>query len=228
MYNNYQTLTLICPKCHTPNAFDIDTFSEFSYCQCASCKKEFTIQLATIRSKRTKSNKKGNYSFHSIRLVTPSKEEKLTEFQSAYGLEPEMKSGDLVIFTYYKDVLFLIQNLTINNFTVIKDTRGLRGAAIFVAIIMCLILFKVVTCSPSRVVPNTPTPAAPLQQNIELNNIAPNNAAPIKNITSKKKKNTPTHYNTSGTREYFRGPRGGCFYYSASGKKVYVDRSVCN
>ena len=29
-------------------------------------------------------------------------------------------------------------------------------------------------------------------------------------------------------RKYYRGPRGGCYYYSASGKKVYVDHSYCN
>lgn len=27
---------------------------------------------------------------------------------------------------------------------------------------------------------------------------------------------------------YIRGPRGGCYYYSSSGRKVYVDRSLCN
>jgi hypothetical protein len=32
---------------------------------------------------------------------------------------------------------------------------------------------------------------------------------------------------TSG-RVYIRGPRGGCYYISDSGSKVYVDRSVCN
>lgn len=27
---------------------------------------------------------------------------------------------------------------------------------------------------------------------------------------------------------YIRGPRGGCYTYSASGNKRYVDRSMCN
>lgn len=27
---------------------------------------------------------------------------------------------------------------------------------------------------------------------------------------------------------YIRGPRGGCYYISGSGRKVYVDRSLCN
>lgn len=32
----------------------------------------------------------------------------------------------------------------------------------------------------------------------------------------------------SSSRTYIRGPRGGCYYYSASGNKVYVDRSLCS
>lgn len=33
---------------------------------------------------------------------------------------------------------------------------------------------------------------------------------------------------SSSGRGYIRGPRGGCYYYSSSGRKVYVDRSLCN
>ncbi len=33
---------------------------------------------------------------------------------------------------------------------------------------------------------------------------------------------------TSVEQGYIRGPRGGCYYISGSGRKVYVDRSLCN
>lgn len=33
---------------------------------------------------------------------------------------------------------------------------------------------------------------------------------------------------SSSGRTYVRGPRGGCYYYSGSGRKVYVDHSLCN
>jgi hypothetical protein len=33
---------------------------------------------------------------------------------------------------------------------------------------------------------------------------------------------------SSSGRTLIRGPRGGCYYYSGSGRKVYVDRSLCN
>lgn len=32
----------------------------------------------------------------------------------------------------------------------------------------------------------------------------------------------------SSNPSYIRGPRGGCYYYSSSGSKVYVSRSLCN
>lgn len=30
------------------------------------------------------------------------------------------------------------------------------------------------------------------------------------------------------TRNYIRGPRGGCYYINSNGNKTYVDRSLCN
>ena len=38
----------------------------------------------------------------------------------------------------------------------------------------------------------------------------------------------PSTPRTGGTGGYIRGPRGGCYYISSSGRKVYVDRSMCN
>ena len=44
-------------------------------------------------------------------------------------------------------------------------------------------------------------------------------------------KSTPepkTTRSESASRRYIRGPRGGCYYISGSGSKVYVSRSLCN
>ena len=41
-----------------------------------------------------------------------------------------------------------------------------------------------------------------------------------------KRRSTTTKRTT--VRSYHRGPRGGCYYYSSTGKKVYVSRSLCN
>jgi hypothetical protein len=42
---------------------------------------------------------------------------------------------------------------------------------------------------------------------------------------SKSERRTTTK---SYPRTYHTGPRGGCYYISSSGSKVYVDRSLCN
>jgi len=36
-----------------------------------------------------------------------------------------------------------------------------------------------------------------------------------------------TNYSNSSGRQYHTGKKGGCYYYSNSGKKVYVDHSYC-
>ncbi|MGQ2965853.1 MAG: hypothetical protein ACT6QL_08510 [Methylophilus sp.] len=36
------------------------------------------------------------------------------------------------------------------------------------------------------------------------------------------------HSNSVDSSRFIRGPRGGCYTYSASGNKRYVDRSLCN
>ena len=43
-----------------------------------------------------------------------------------------------------------------------------------------------------------------------------------------KKAASPAGTNKSGERKYIRGERGGCYYINASGRKQYVDHSLCN
>ena len=38
----------------------------------------------------------------------------------------------------------------------------------------------------------------------------------------------PTPRSNSADSHYIRGPRGGCYYISPSGRKLHVDRSMCN
>ena len=51
-------------------------------------------------------------------------------------------------------------------------------------------------------------------------------------VTQPSNKTNPTTtrpaYRPASSNRYTRGPRGGCFYLSSSGKKVYVDKSLCN
>lgn len=41
-----------------------------------------------------------------------------------------------------------------------------------------------------------------------------------RNLVLTPSRNTPS-------KQYIRGPRGGCFYYNSNGNKTYVDRGLC-
>jgi SH3 domain-containing protein len=51
---------------------------------------------------------------------------------------------------------------------------------------------------------------------------------PLRAITPTETDSAPEPTRSTEVRGYIRGPRGGCYYISGSGRKVYVDRSMCN
>ena len=135
------TLSIVCPKCHKQTVFTIDTAVEYSGCHCAACKTDFTVQLATVRSKSTRADKAARKNYHSVRIYTPSNDERLMDFET--GLTPvEMKANDNVIFIYLNDVLHIVQNKTINQYYIVKDAR-FGWAGILVGVLFVLfIVFK--------------------------------------------------------------------------------------
>lgn len=46
--------------------------------------------------------------------------------------------------------------------------------------------------------------------------------------SSPSSRRTNTSKSSSSSRNYIRGPRGGCYYINSNGNKTYVDRSMCN
>lgn len=107
-------VNIICPKCG--NLTDLSTTSEtFIYnIQCSACESQFTSYLAKVRAKRSRSyNKSGNRWF-SVRVKHPDKTEALVEFRSDYYSDLELRQSDDVVFSYWKNRVCIIQNLTIN------------------------------------------------------------------------------------------------------------------
>lgn len=51
---------------------------------------------------------------------------------------------------------------------------------------------------------------------------------PVRVVSPAETYSPPQPTRSSAERIYNRGPRGGCYYISGSGRKVYVDRSMCN
>lgn len=46
--------------------------------------------------------------------------------------------------------------------------------------------------------------------------------------SSPSSRRTNSSKSSSSSRNYIRGPRGGCYYINSNGNKTYVDRSMCN
>ena len=70
---------------------------------------------------------------------------------------------------------------------------------------------------------NASAPAqAPTQAGQPLTSVTPTEAPSPSDAP------TPQPTRSIENRAYIRGPRGGCYYISGSGRKVYVDRSMCN
>jgi hypothetical protein len=51
---------------------------------------------------------------------------------------------------------------------------------------------------------------------------------PITPSASRREPSRTVNSSSATARGYIRGPRGGCYYLSGSGRKVYVDHSLCN
>ena len=51
---------------------------------------------------------------------------------------------------------------------------------------------------------------------------------PVRVETPAETYSLPQSNRSTSDKVFIRGPRGGCYYVSGSGRKVYVDRSVCN
>jgi uncharacterized protein YgiM (DUF1202 family) len=51
---------------------------------------------------------------------------------------------------------------------------------------------------------------------------------PVRTVTPAQKYSLPQPSRSTAEKVLIRGPRGGCYYISGSGSKVYVDRSLCN
>jgi hypothetical protein len=61
-----------------------------------------------------------------------------------------------------------------------------------------------------------------------IENTTASEPEPMRVVVPAETYSLPRPTRSTAGRVYIRGPRGGCYYISDSGSKVYVDRSVCN
>jgi Zn-finger nucleic acid-binding protein len=139
MENTITPVNLICPNCHNQSIYSKNILIEFENNTCPKCKKVFISQLATVRTKNTKTVRELHY--HSLRIYTPTNAQKLIEFSTPKGQSVELKQGDNIALLYANQTLCIVQNVTINQYTIIQDKRGCAKNAAVLLVVMLFLLF---------------------------------------------------------------------------------------
>lgn len=135
---------IVCPKCEKQSFYKINITIERHDFQCQLCKSNFNIQLATVRTKNSRSYQKNGERVHNIRIITPNKQERLINFITWNHINPELKSGDIIILTHMDSKLFIIENKTINQYYVLAKNNGGCSRSTGVAIGTILLILKFV------------------------------------------------------------------------------------
>lgn len=68
----------------------------------------------------------------------------------------------------------------------------------------------------------------PVTETPRQQTVAPDYEPPTPSVPHRESSPETSTRTTGASRSYIKGPRGGCYYFSGSGRKVYVDRSLCN
>src|SRR5258708_33140581 len=124
-----QTINIVCPRCEMQINYSLNVSDPIAYQICPSCTQGFLPTLAIIRAKRSRGNKKYNRREFTIRIIDMFDRQRVIEFvrRSDYA-DFELRSKDLAVFTYIGDRLYVLQNLTTNQYMLIDTLRGLAKA----------------------------------------------------------------------------------------------------
>ncbi len=124
------TISLICPHCKAQSSLDVPHDGWFDV-TCTRCRRSYRTLLATVRGKRSRGSRRFGARDYSVRVRHSGVVEELIEYgQSGYG-DFELRSSDIVAFSYVGRTLIVTQNLTIRKHNVNNTTWGeiLQGTA---------------------------------------------------------------------------------------------------
>lgn len=126
---------IVCPNCEDQNIHDIYIHQHKSWFAllCPKCGNSFKSRIATTRSKRSALSRKGDRTSRefSIRIKNPDGTESLIEFANSSENDFELKSGDVVIFSYRNDHLRIIQNITLRRYMPVSNSACFIATCVF-------------------------------------------------------------------------------------------------
>lgn len=121
MYNSDQ-VNVICPKCENEEQHEYFGGRK-KIVTCSNCSTAFIFLVARIRAKRSRGNKRNNTREFDIRIILNGGSEEFIQFTNSRYEDIELRSKDLVVFSYLGDKLRVIQNVSILRYTKISEPR---------------------------------------------------------------------------------------------------------
>ena len=111
------TVRLVCPKCEAQNNFEVESPIPLSkQLVCPSCSTAFSSSIVTIRAKRGHNRPGSPGREYSVRVTNDAGTERLIEFVNSSAADIELRSKDVVVFSYLNNELRVVQNFTINQY----------------------------------------------------------------------------------------------------------------
>jgi len=100
------------------------TRAAYVWARCPDCRREFDVQLVTVRAKRSRGNRRGNTREFDLRVLLADGRERLLQFWNAAYEDFELRQGDELALYYDGRTLRAIQNFTIGEYYVIERRKG--------------------------------------------------------------------------------------------------------
>jgi len=116
-------MRLVCPKCEGQFLYGITLPRSRYGITCPSCHTGFTSRIVQIRAKHSRGSKKENRRRFSIRVTNFPGGEDLIEFVNAGYDDFELRARDIAAFSYRKNNLRIVQNLTIGRYMKVSQPK---------------------------------------------------------------------------------------------------------
>jgi hypothetical protein len=121
------SLRFVCPQCDEQYTYELPgqdlAYSKYQAITCGHCHKPFHPRVVTIRSKKSRGNKKLNAREFDVRIINLDTSEDLIQFVNYDYDDLQLSSKDRVAFIYADNKLRVVQNYTVNTYWKIKPKK---------------------------------------------------------------------------------------------------------
>lgn len=133
-------IKLVCPQCEVQTLHEVDSSNAMQVVVCSGCEQNFNVSIFTVRAKRARGDKSRNRREFSIRVIDNAGRERMIDFVRRGYSDFELRSKDIAVFSYIDGALYVVQNLTTNQYMIVKKYFKSRPVTLSSLIIFALII----------------------------------------------------------------------------------------